>query len=91
MLEIREEKRKPKLSEVLAIINKQTKGGNVNKNFIINKLYLLYSNGDDAKPQEDKKWDKLMASFDRLRKAVTHQKETLTELDNKALVLLKRR
>ena len=32
-----------------------------------------------------------MASFDRLRKAVTHQKETLTELDNKALVLLKRR
>jgi hypothetical protein len=32
-----------------------------------------------------------MASFDRLRKAVTHQKETLAELDNKALILLKRR
>ena len=32
-----------------------------------------------------------MASFDRLRKAVTHQQESLTELDNKVLTLLKRR
>ena len=32
-----------------------------------------------------------MASFDRLRKAVTHQQDSLSELDNKVLVLLKRR
>ena len=73
------------------MINKTSKGGQVNKDFIINKIKLLYNPTSDAAPQEDKKWDQLMASFDRLRKAVTHQKETLTELDNKALVLLKRR
>jgi hypothetical protein len=92
LLEIREEKRKPKLGEILSLINKSTKGGgSANKDFIINKIKLLYAVDGEEKPQEDKKWDQLMASFDRLRKAVTHQRETLTELDNKALVLLKRR
>jgi hypothetical protein len=56
-LEIREEKRKPKLGEILSMIHKQSAGGQVNKDFIINKIKLLYSNDDDVKPEMDKKWD----------------------------------
>jgi hypothetical protein len=50
LLEIREEKRKPKLGEILTLINKSSKGGTVNKDFIINKIKLLYAIDGEDKP-----------------------------------------
>ena len=50
LLEIREEKRKPKLGEILTLINKSFKGGTVNKDFVINKIKLLYAVDGEDKP-----------------------------------------
>lgn len=57
ILEIREEKRKPKLGEVLAALKKNFEGGIVDKDYVIDKLKLLYDKQEiNPEEKEDKKF-----------------------------------
>lgn len=59
---------------------------------IVDKIKLLYSN-DPVKisAQEDPKYERIMTSFDRLKKSLSHQYESLIEVDIKIGNLIKRR
>lgn len=88
LTKIREQKRKPKLRDLLKLF----KGKVQNKEFILNKIVLLYANNSSLIPvEEDKKFDKLMQLFDRINKQVTYQKQTLNDLDMKVGNLQKRK
>ena len=88
LTKVREQKRKPKLGDLLKLF----KGKSANKEIILNKIVLLYSKDNSLiAAEEDKKFDKLMQLVDRLKKQVTYQKETLSDLDNRVGLLQKRK
>lgn len=59
---------------------------------LIEKIKLLYSSGPmNLSTQEDAKYERIMTSFDRLKKSLTHQHESLIEIDIKVGNLIKRR
>ena len=86
IIEIREIKKKPKLSQILEYFNKQ--GNKNNKDRLVNKLKLLYKRKDNHPKQhfnQDPKYEKLMSSFDRIQKVLGVQQLTLEQLDKKML------
>ena len=91
--EIRAEKRKPKLGQVLKVFErfKNDKSG---RSFIIDKLRALYSNNNSEildEKREDKKYTELMRWFNRLHKSFTSQSDQLKELEIRLSILLNRR
>lgn len=71
--EIRAEKRKPKLGQVLKAFER-FRGDSSGRSFIIEKLRALYSNNDTdllEGKKEDKKYTELMRWFNRLHKSFT--------------------
>lgn len=81
--QIRETKRKPKLHDVLDFF-KNNQDSKADKETIINKIYQLYSKESlSFQEKEDKKFDQLMITFDRLKKLVIFQNDTLNEMDQR--------
>lgn len=74
--EIRAEKRKPKLGQVLKVFER-FRGDAQGRSFIIEKLRALYSNANTefSGKREDKKYTELMRWFNRLHKSFTSQSE----------------
>lgn len=90
ILEIQEQKRKPKLPDILRAFKNQSTPEQ--KNMIVDKIKLLYSNTPvKISTQEDPKYERIMTSFDRLKKSLSHQYESLIEVDIKVGNLIKRR
>ena len=92
ILEIQEQKRKPKLSDILKFFSKFDTSKPEIKDMLVEKIILLYSNKPmNLTTQEDAKYERIMTSFDRLKKSLTHQHESLIEIDIKVGNLIKRR
>ena len=64
IVEIRIESNKPKLSDFIKLHKAQN---GISKEFLLNKLTVLYSNKHNA-IEEDKKFDELNGFFDRMKK-----------------------
>lgn len=64
VIEIRDRKKKPKLSDFLKVYQKKKNEPDAKKEFQ-RKFLLLYAGEEMVDSKEDKKFDKLMGYFDR--------------------------
>jgi len=86
------QKRKPRLGDILKFFSKFDTSKPEIKDMLIEKIKLLYSDKPmTITTQEDAKYERIMTSFDRLKKSLTHQHESLIEIDIKVGNLIKRR
>lgn len=69
--EVRIEKAKPKLSDLLKLFNSDD-GKRLPKEVILSKLEMLYSNKARDKDEDDKKFQELSSKFTRLQKSLQY-------------------
>ena len=81
--EIRRQKRKPKLGDVL----KLTKQPGWTKEKIVSKLKMLYSKKKVEKFEKDPKFDHLNSYLETIKKSFQHNLEAISEIDQKVVQL----
>jgi len=91
IIEIREIKKQPKLSGLLAMF-KDIRTNPEAREKLIQKLTFLYdTNKAGFVAKQDIKYERLMSSFDRIRKILQVQGDAFDSIDIKMTKLLKRR
>jgi hypothetical protein len=87
ILEIREQKKRPKLGDILEYF----KASNMSRDQIINKLTVLFSDQKPSIYEEDPKFDELSSLFEGIKKNLQINLEALNEIDQKINTLQNRR
>ena len=91
IIEIREIKKQPKLSDLLAMF-KDIETNPKAREHLIQKLTFIYNtNKNGFEEKQDIKYERLMSSFDRIRKVLQVQGDAFDTIENKMSKLLKRR
>ena len=91
IIEIRMIKKKPKLNDILKMMKGKDLSDPKVKADFKRKIFALYDENEQQKGEEDAKYDKLMANFDRVQKVLSAQQMALDNLEKKVTVLQKRR
>jgi len=96
VIEIRQQKMKPKLGDILKLFRGSLKGKSVKddpkaKEELRNKLIALYDDSQADHQEDDVKYNRLMSNFDRIQKVLSAQQITLDHLVKKVTQLHKRR
>lgn len=90
VIDIRDRKKKPKLSDFLNVYRKKKDQPNAKEEF--QKKFLLLYAGEEADDNgEDEKFDKLMSYFDRCLKQLNQQQQAVSHLVKRVNNLLERR
>ena len=71
IIEIRMIKKKPKLTDLLRMMKGKDLSDPKVKNDFKRKILALYDESGQNEPEEDLKYDKLMANFDRIQKVLS--------------------
>ena len=90
IIEIRERKKRPKLSDFLNFYRDKKHMPNAKEEFK-KKFRMLYSGEDADAGGEDPKFDKLIKHFDRIQKQLSQQQQALSFLVKKVNNLIERR
>jgi hypothetical protein len=90
IIEIRERKKRPKLSDFLNFYRDKKHMPNAKEEFQ-KKFRMLYSGEDADAGGEDPKFDKLIKHFDRIQKQLSQQQQALSFLVKKVNNLIERR
>lgn len=94
IIEVRYQKSIPKLGDLLKHFRDKP---HIDKRFILTKVVQLFSGKAAVSQQlmdldrEDKKFDELSGYFDRMKKVFQVHNETISEIENKLVLLTKRR
>lgn len=89
ILKIREQMKKPKLSELLETL--KSNSDSQARDALLQKMLHLYQKDEDQEQKPDIKYERLMSSFDRIQKSMNIWLECFDGMENKIQKLLMRR